>query len=138
MGIDKFVPRTEELESIEVIEGVIVAIYPGTLSSVLLQLDGYNHKSAIPKYSFACSSDDLDEVTGGRKIKYYKWKTKTGRTGEIVEILTESKKVFDYEDGDTEVAKELYARDIQEFKENAELEKSIDEAIDQIDELREN
>jgi len=138
MGIDKFVPRTEELESIEVIEGVIVAIYPGTLSSVLLQLDGYNHKSAIPKYSFACSSDDLDEVTGGRKIKYYKWKTKTGRTGEIVEILTESKKVFDYEDGDTEVAKGLYARDIQEFKENAELEKSIDEAIDQIDELREN
>lgn len=138
MGIEKFVPHAEELESIEVIEGVIIAVYPGTVSSVLLQLDGYNHKSEIPKYCFTCSSDDLDEIRGGRKIKYYRWKTKKGVHGEIIEVLPEPKKVFDYEDGDTEVATELYAKDIQEFKEDAELEKSIDEAIEQLDELREN
>ncbi|MBW2985746.1 hypothetical protein KY333_00020 [Candidatus Woesearchaeota archaeon] len=138
MGIEKFVPRTEELESIEVIEGVIVAVYPHSTNPVLVQLDGYNHKSEIPKYSFACSSDDLDEVTGGRKIKYYRWTTKKGLHGELIDLLPEPKNTFDYEDGDTEVAKGLYAKDIQEFKEDAELEKSIDEAIDQIDDLKQD
>jgi hypothetical protein len=126
MGIESFIPKEEDLESCEVIEGVIICAHPYTTNPVSVQLDGYEDRSEIPRYCFACSSDDLDGVRGGRKIKYYKWETKTGRTGEIVEVLPEPKNISPYEDGDTEINT---SKD--------EIDQMVDEAIDQLDELRE-
>jgi len=135
MGIEDFVPRKEDLKSCEIIEGVILAVYPHSTNPVLVQLDGHEERSVIPRYCFACSSEDLDEIRGGRKIKYYLWVTKKGKTGETVEVLPE---IPTYDEGDTEVTQVLTEEQIEEMKEDAEIEKSIDEAIEQLDELREN
>jgi len=129
MGIESFIPKEEDLKSCEVIEGVIIYTHPGTLDPVSVQLDGYKDRSEIPKHCFACSSDDLNEIRGTRKIKYYKWETKNGRKGDAVEVLPEPKKISTYEDGDTEINPAV---------QKDELDTQIDEAIDQLDELREN
>ena len=98
MGIEDFIPPKEDLKSSKVTEGIIIAVYPHSTSPVLVHLDGHKTRSMIPKYCFACSGDDLEEAEEGQIIRYYQWETKTGKRGEIVEVLNEVE-IMRYEEG---------------------------------------
>lgn len=101
-------PRSTDITTHEIYQGLILDANAGSPGPAVVILEEHDYELKVPKCCFMCPNEELENIEPCHAIKYHKITTKDGSTIELVELV------------------------------KTKLDNMIDNAIDQIDNLREN